>query len=47
MLGKNEFEYAIQIFKLNVKNYPESANVYDSLGEAFEKAGDIKMAEKN
>lgn len=47
ILGQGEIEKAIQIFKQNVKTYPESVNVYDSLGEAFEKAGDIKMAEKN
>jgi predicted alpha/beta superfamily hydrolase len=47
VLGQEEIEKAIQIFKQNVKTYPESVNVYDSLGEAFEKAGDIKMAEKN
>ncbi|MCD4692923.1 MAG: hypothetical protein K8R79_08415 [Calditrichales bacterium] len=47
ILGQEEIEKAIQIFKQNVKTYPESVNVYDSLGEAFEKAGDIKMAEKN
>ena len=30
---------AIAVFQANVKNWPKSANVYDSLGEALEKAG--------
>lgn len=30
---------AIAVFETNVKNWPKSANVYDSLGEALEKAG--------
>lgn len=34
-LGKQEVDKAIQIFKLNVKAHPESANAYDSLGEAY------------
>jgi glyoxylase-like metal-dependent hydrolase (beta-lactamase superfamily II) len=43
-------EEAIEIFKLNIQSYPESANPYDSLGEAYEKIGDheraIEMYEK-
>ena len=39
------------MFKLNVELFPESWNVYDSLGEALLKAGDtekaIKMYEKS
>ena len=38
---------AIEIFKLNVEVYPESANVYDSLGEAYMKSGDTELAIKN
>jgi predicted alpha/beta superfamily hydrolase len=34
---------AIEVFKANVEAFPKSANVYDSLGEAYEKAG--KLAE--
>jgi predicted alpha/beta superfamily hydrolase len=30
---------AIAVFQTNAKNWPQSANVYDSLGEAYEKAG--------
>lgn len=32
---KNNFETAIEVFKINVALYPKSSNVYDSLGEAF------------
>ena len=30
--------------KLNVEFYPESANTYDSLAEAYMKSGDNKLA---
>ena len=32
------------IFKTNVERYPQSANVYDSLAEAYEKTGKIDLA---
>ncbi|MEO9569578.1 MAG: hypothetical protein ABJH82_09420 [Polaribacter sp.] len=32
---KNNYETAIEVFKINVALYPKSSNVYDSLGEAF------------
>ena len=35
---------AIAIFKTNVERYPESANVYDSLAEAYERSGKIELA---
>lgn len=38
---------AIEIFKLNVAAYPDSANVYDSLGEAYLAAGERDLAIKN
>lgn len=38
---------AIEIFKINVQNFPNSANVYDSLGEAYMKAGKKELAIKN
>ena len=37
---------AVEIFKLNVEQYPKSANVYDSLGEGCMTAGDNKNAIK-
>jgi predicted alpha/beta superfamily hydrolase len=36
---------AIAVFKANVERYPESANVYDSLAEAYERGGRIDLAE--
>ena len=39
VLGREEFDAAIAIFRYNVELYPDSANVYDSLGEALETAG--------
>jgi cytochrome c-type biogenesis protein CcmH/NrfG len=35
------------VFKLNADAFPQSANVWDSLGEAYLKAGDVKEAERN
>jgi predicted alpha/beta superfamily hydrolase len=35
---------AIATFKTNVERYPNSANVYDSLGEAYEKTGHLDWA---
>jgi tetratricopeptide (TPR) repeat protein len=46
-LNKNNYEYAIGIFKINVALYPDSPNVYDSLGEAFMKSGDTVAAINN
>ncbi len=38
---------AIEFFKFNVERYPQSANVYDSLGEALEASGDLQGALSN
>jgi len=46
-IGKKELDTAIKIFKENVARFPKSANVYDSLGEAFEKNEQFDKAEKN
>ncbi len=46
-LGKKETEKAISVFTENVKRFPESANVYDSLGEALENKGDLAEAKIN
>lgn len=35
---------AIEVFKVNVENHPDSANVHDSLGEAYEAAGKLDLA---
>ncbi len=36
-LFADQNDEAIAVFKLQVERYPESPNVYDSLGEAYEK----------
>jgi len=46
-LGKEEFDNAIKVFQENVKRFPNSANVYDSLGEAYEKSGNNDLAKAN
>ena len=38
---------AVEIFKLNVEQYPQDWNVYDSLGEAYLKLGNKAEAIKN
>jgi CubicO group peptidase (beta-lactamase class C family) len=38
---------ALEIFKLNVYLYPESANAFDSLGETYAELGDTEPAIKN
>ena len=43
-LGGNNPEEAIATFKANVERYPNSANVYDSLGEAYERTGHLDWA---
>lgn len=32
---KNDFDSALEIFKINTKLYPKSSNVFNSLGEAY------------
>lgn len=40
-------EAAISVFELNAKLFPNIANVYDSLGEAYLASGNVSEAEKN
>jgi tetratricopeptide (TPR) repeat protein len=47
LLGKNEVEKAIEVFKLNVTLNPYSWNAYDSLAEAYLKSGNKDLAKKN
>jgi tetratricopeptide (TPR) repeat protein len=47
LMGQKKMNEALDIFKLNVKKYPESWNVYDSLAEALENSGNKKEAIKN
>ena len=44
---QKQYAQAVEIFKLNVESYPQSANVYDSLGEAYMMNGERDLAIKN
>lgn len=44
LMGEKKMEEAIAVFKANVERYPNSANVYDSLAEAFETMGQLELA---
>ncbi len=44
LLRKGRKESAIRVFQLNAEAHPASANVYDSLGEAYLAAGDKRLA---
>ncbi|MBK8056218.1 MAG: alpha/beta hydrolase [Saprospiraceae bacterium] len=43
-LGRKMYKTAERLFKLNVENYPESYNVYDSYGDYFIAMGDTANA---
>jgi len=47
LMGRNKMKEAIEMFEKNVKDYPDSWNVYDSLAEGLEKTGDVKGAIQN
>ncbi len=44
LMGSQRIDDAIEIFELNVRTFPNSANAYDSLGEAYFNKGDKKSA---
>lgn len=46
-LGKKKPRLAIEAFTLNVKKFPESSNVYDSLAEAYYSENNLDLAEQN
>lgn len=46
-LGKKDMDLAGYLFQLNVANYPQSPNVYDSLGDFYEANADKKNAIAN
>jgi CubicO group peptidase (beta-lactamase class C family) len=43
-LQAKDYSKSIAVFRLNTQLYPNSANTYDSLGEALEKSGDTAGA---
>lgn len=47
LLQTGDVQGAIEVFRKNVENYPQSANVYDSLAEAYERAGNLEEAKNN
>jgi tetratricopeptide (TPR) repeat protein len=47
LMNANRLNDAIELFKLNVKFFPKAWNPYDSLGEAYAKAGKKDLAIKN
>jgi tetratricopeptide (TPR) repeat protein len=46
-IQNNMLKNAIELLKLNMGTYPDSYNVYDSLGEAYMMNGDKELAKQN
>jgi uncharacterized protein len=46
-LNQNLIDEAISVFVRNIENYPNSPNVYDSMGDAYVAAGQYEKAKKN
>ena len=44
LISKGKIKKAIAVFNMNISMFPESANVYDSLGEAYLYSGDKNRA---
>lgn len=47
LMQQERYADAIELFKLNVDEYPEASNPYDSLGEAYMMYGDVEHAIEN
>ena len=47
LMGSGDLAGAIEIFELNLKNFPGSANVFDSLAEALESGEQYALAAEN
>jgi hypothetical protein len=47
LMGARKMDEAIAVFKTNVEHHPNSANVYDSLAEAYETSGRMDLARIN
>jgi CubicO group peptidase (beta-lactamase class C family) len=47
LLGKKKVAEAIEVFKMNVENFPNSSNAFDSLGEAYMINGDRELSVEN
>ena len=46
-MHKGKMDEAIFIFSINVEQFPKSANVYDSLGEAYMNNNQTNLAIQN
>ncbi|MCJ7689821.1 MAG: alpha/beta hydrolase-fold protein [Clostridiaceae bacterium] len=46
-LQNQDIKNAIAVFTENTKRYPDSSNVYDSLGEAYETNNQLELAKEN
>jgi tetratricopeptide (TPR) repeat protein len=44
LLGQNEYDKAIEVFKVATEKFPKSPNAWDSLGEGYALKGDNKNA---
>jgi len=47
LLGEGDVDAAVRVFLLNVEEFPDSGNVYDSLAEAYMQRGDRDLAVRN
>ena len=47
LMNEKDIKTAVEVFKMNVKKHPDSWNVYDSMGEAYNAAGDKKQSLSN
>ncbi|MCX6227365.1 MAG: tetratricopeptide repeat protein, partial [Bacteroidia bacterium] len=47
LMAENKFADAIEVLKINTDKFPGSANAFDSLGEAYMKAGHKELAIKH
>ncbi len=46
MMGKEDYDRALEYFKLNTKRNPDDPNTFDSLGECYKTLGENKLAVK-
>lgn len=44
LLGRGQVEEAVEVFKITIKQFPNSALAYDYLGQAYLKKGEIELA---
>ena len=47
LVGRKRVEEAVEVFKMNVEDFPNSSNAYDSLGEAYMIKGDKELSIKH